>query len=437
MATIRENQDILKAVIDTLLTLTQNENDETQQEIAASLTSGSDTAISVLLGILAAITAGNTGSAALVTAINTLDANNQTRHLALIDALNTQLGLIDSGITLLNTKAAITNTILQENVVPPLALIYNALLRANQIAVEYACLCADNPALPPPFDTTPVIDTQNHCKRVQAVLDQWIDGICQAVEYMQTGVQVTAAVAATLLGANLIPGIQIASIPASLVGLLMAYIGAMGASRYGLICSWFQDNQEDIVNAVYNSATASEAQQAFYALVDATVNPLFNADTFLTLKTIGWAAVWNAIYDGRDIDTEAYSGTGCGVFNGCQTYASSPTTHSAYTSFRQSVAPVLAGITYYTSVNHAGGVDNSSKADWGFGDMSGVTVKLLAGEVEMYIRSSPPTNTDVFSIVTLTTVNQTYTFSAGQKTFCIHDKASGTGSFSVEVCPGE
>jgi hypothetical protein len=385
MATVRED-------IEAQTTALAEEASTTRGTLNTLLASGTDTAISVLLAVLAALTANSTPTADVVSAINLLrselsgyDANRTNEHEALMTYLSDWLPLLDTGITGVNTKLTSILSYLQTNVGPPLPLIYNQLLRLQSAIIAGYCACADGaPALPPDLLTDPVTDAGAHCQKVQYLLDKWIDGVCNAMTQLQTGIAVTVPLVGLLFGAGVIPGIDLVSIPAALLGSLVAALLVLGNAKLQAICDWLSANKEALTNMLYNSSTAAEAQSNYYAYVDANTNGVTELDLRLILKTAGWAGLFNSIYDpANSWDVSAFNPDDCGTLAvECVEYTLDRVVHGTGAGGSLTLYATHDPITGFTAeldVNTTSGFSSFDGALFYDGDLEGWTLETLSG----------------------------------------------------------
>lgn len=434
MATIRE-------LIAALEALTQSESDETQQDILTSLVSGDDTAISVLLALLSAVTTQNNGASDLLLAVNGLRADLAGYNTNTLTAINDGFALIDSTLQLINTKMLNTYTLLQDSVAPPLPLIYNQLLRiaSNQLAL--ACVCdGANPALPPPLDVNSPTDLIEHCRRVQYLFDHYTDAICGTSEQIANGVQITAAIAATLFGAGVIPGIDLAAIPAALIAGAITILGIAAAAQVQDMCNWLTTHSESLINTIYNAGSAADAQSAWQTYVNANTNAITELDLRSILTVVGWAGLFNELYNqANEWDTSAYSGSACGVFNGCQTFASVATTFtgSGFVGTQHTVTWLPPGAESSTSLNTSSGMSFADLPVFVEGDAAGYTIRMVSGAAKFVYRSAPLSSTIGFSAYVIPTDGLPHGIPAVNGSFFIFQANDLNEPFSVEICPND
>lgn len=434
MATVREH---LLSIIDDII----NEGNETQAQIAAALVEGDNTAISILLAILSAVNTQNSGSSDLLLAVNGLRTDLAGYNTNTLTAINDGFALIDSILQLINTKMLDTYTLLQDSVAPPLPLIYNQLLRiaSNQLAL--ACVCdSANPALPPPLSVNAPTDLIEHCRRVQYLFDKYTDAICSVSEQISNGVQITAAIAATLFGAGVIPGIDLAAIPAALIAGAITILGIAAAAQVQDMCNWLTTHSESLINTIYNAGSAADAQSAWQAYVNANTNAITELDLRAILTVVGWAGLFNELYNqASEWDTSAYSGSACGVFEGCQTFASVATTFtgSGFVGVQHTVAWLPPGAESSTSLNTSSGMSFADLPVFVEGDAAGYTIRMVSGAAKFVYRSAPLSSTIGFSAYVIPTDGLPHDIPAVNGSFFIFQANDLDEPFSVEICPND
>lgn len=430
MATIREH--LLDIITDIIA-----EGNETQAALTDALVSGDDTAISVLLSILSALATPDTGINSLLLSVDGLRADLADYHTVTLGAINDGFALVDSTLQLINTKVGVTNTILQDNVVPPLALIYNQLLAIGRNQLALACICdAGNPALPPPLDLTSPTDLLEHCRRVQYFIDHLTDGICAASEAIAGGLNVTSDLAATFFGAGIIPGIALANIPTALLTGAIIVLGQMASDKIMEPCNWLSDNSEGLINALYNAQTAAQAQEAWYAYVDAHTNAVSDLDLRLILKAGAWSAGMNAIYNAAlEWDTSAYNANDCGEFDGCFTSESEDVVVTNWSYITKSSGWNDPNIEWLTQCNSSGGLITFSKPFLAWGDFTNYTFEVISGSVQLYYRVDGPNGTTNMSILNYTPATGVFFAPGTQLLINFHGGNNGVLDYVLKVCP--
>lgn len=430
MATVRE-------LITALAALTQSESDETQSDILASLTEGSDTAISVLLAIRDALATPDTGASDLLLAFNAFRTDMAGYHSDLLTAIDTAAQLINSGVALVRTDTQAMAAYLTNNLAQSQALIYNQLLAIGRNQLALACLCADGaPALPPPLDLNGPTDVAEHCRRVQFFVDKMTDAVCAAEGAIADGLTITSDVAATFFGAGVIPGVTLAVLPSAIVTGAIIVLGRLAAEQILEPCEWLQTNSEALINALYNATSASEAQSAWYSLVDSTTNPVTELDLRLILKAPAWAGALNALYDqSNEWDTSAYNANNCGDFTGCYNSEGEAVVVTNWSYITKSSAWPDPNIEWLTEINSTGGLVTFNKPFLAWGDFSNYTFRVVSGTVQLYYRTGGPEASQNMGIINYTPADGTWGAPGTQLLINIHGGNNGTDDYVLEVCP--
>lgn len=437
MTTVRGDLEAFKAEA-------KAESDQTQQILADLFGSGSPNIINTLIAIkegiddlVAGIDAINTKLTATNTALGTLNTSVGAVDDNIVTKLEQfRLGVAEDLETINNTQL-LELDILDDTIGPMTENIYSALVNMRALLASTACPCDEaGTVLPPPISVTPITVNDEHCKRVQALLDVWQNATCDIAEAVQNGASITFAMAAYLFGAGIIPGIDLGAVPAGgvtgLIGLAAVSIG----QKFASMCSFFEDNRNELQNALYSADNASEAQAAYWTVVDAHVSALFNLDTRLMLNALGWNGAFNALYDPEaDWDTTGYDGGICGLdSSGCFTAGSRTTTASgAISGTRRGIDTAPPGMTFLSTVNSSSGEVTDTPALFVSGNLLNWELTVLTGSVRIVSREVEPSNTAGFSSsIDFTSSNTPVILSASNHWAMV--PSDGSTPFTVKMC---
>lgn len=203
-----------------------------------------------------------------------------------------------------------------DRVAPGVENTFGAMQDVGNILLATACPCAsDAPALAPPLAGGTTEPSGEHCQRVQYLLDKLIETLGRVADMLTAGASMTSALAAACLGAGIIPGVDVASIPAGVVAGFVSLIGLAGAGRLLQLKTWLTDNYTGLQNLLYSSTSPTAAQAAWYAYVDAHDPAPLDPTVKLSLKVFAWSGLLNALYDptGAVWDVSAYDDTACSL----------------------------------------------------------------------------------------------------------------------------
>lgn len=421
----------------------------------------SDEIIAAIDALTTATGDGATNTAAIVTAIEALQADVVTGNASLsaIDAntalsaeqgatMVTALGTINTNITitrvaLLEVLSNLDNNVSQIKVL--LADFIAPLIESTALAVNnlefYArsqsCLCENQaPALPPPLSTDLVAIDELHCKRVQYLFDHWQDGIAGVVNSVQAGAAFTSAGAAVLLATGIIPGVDLVTIPA---GVLAGLIGIMAVGlnfRISKVLEFFVTYDIELKNLLFAASSADEAKATFDTFVNSQVSWLTDADVAIALKIMGWGGIWNALYDQTITwDLTGYSGSIC-VPAGCVTVDSvTASATGGFTGTNEGITTNLLGVTRINPVNTTSGSTDWTPGIFYEGDLFGFTFTVVTGTLRVLHRAGNGASSGVFvATENYTSANTPFVFDLHVGTFAFISGSEG-GAYTVTICP--
>lgn len=282
----------------------------------------------------------------------------------------------------------------------------------------------------PPIDATPVVVDQEHCKRVQALL--------YAILRFTTKLDIISSLGAgfntetiksafteilTEIGAagNLSINLPSFSELLTLVAACVEYIASNIFAGNDLQSS-FQSIKSDLIQPLYEAATASAGIAAYRAGIDASSLP---TPIKRVLKAIGYIALFNLHYGNAPVNTAGFDGTICApAQTECIQIQSQVVSHSYFGSTNAIVWTGQLGITGETS-DPRGTTSNSPI--W-FRPPTQVYVTLLdrgSATVQLYAQGSQDMALNVPIVLNIGGDAGGYAYQIGSST-----------PFTIEVCPG-
>lgn len=243
--------------------------------------------------------------------------------LTALDAANGHLADVALDTAAIRTYTASTASLLYnllaittDRIAPGVESTFGSVQDVGYLIQATACVCDSGSAvLAPPLSGDTVAADSDHCKRVQFLLDNLVRGINRVADMLAAGATMTSALAAACLGAGIIPGVDLASIPAGVIAGFVSLIGLAGAGRLRQLANWIADNSAQLRDLLYSATTPTAAQNAWYSYVDAHDPAPLDPTVKLSLKVIAWSGLINALYDptGAVWDVTSYDGEACAV----------------------------------------------------------------------------------------------------------------------------
>lgn len=268
----------------------QDAAQETRADILAALDAiVSNTSPGYLPQMLDTLTSIDTRLAGIGTAIGDI----RTAALSIDGGVSN----IDAATSSIDTNLAQLRSGFDNFLLPGVENIFNATLDVARQIIATACVCAEGTTLAPELSTTPVAINGELCQRVQFYLDRSTDAIDVVARQIQNGATFTTALASVLLGAGVIPGVDLASVPAGLALAAITLLGVGVSERLSRIADWLAAHQSDLINVLYSAGNAAAAQEAWYAYVDANPPDALDPSLGLTIKLIAWSGTLGRIYD--------------------------------------------------------------------------------------------------------------------------------------------
>ena len=254
-----------------------------------------------------------TGSAALLAMLTTSDGrleaikedtNTLIFHTTNIEEWNLR-DLLDPWATdILNNTTAMDNSLNQLKTGwsnfgwPMLENIFYAINQGSGASFASTdCFNCDRPALLPPISGLPPSDEELHCQRVQYYITTLRDTLSDFIDRFISGITLTTTAGEILLLSGVIPGIDAASIPLGLITAIIAFAGTLWKDKFVTILDALEDHYDALVLALFQAATSTEAEQAWYAWVDEFLPSSTDFTTNLIAKIWGNSLFMNALYD--------------------------------------------------------------------------------------------------------------------------------------------
>lgn len=235
--------------------------------------------------------------------MRTLTISNQ-------EALMTTLGVIDNNLSQLKTGWANFGWPMLEN-------IFYAVNDSSISAISSSeCFDCDRPPLLPAPTGLPPADENLHCQRIQYYITTLRDTFSEFIDRYTAGLNISTSAAQVLLLTGVIPGIDVATIPAALIAAVVSFGGAVWREYLNTILDALTNHYDELVTALYEANNSGEASDAWNAWVDEYIPLLTNPAANILAKIWGNSLFMNTLYDQATYDWPGATGfdeTICGI----------------------------------------------------------------------------------------------------------------------------